>query len=73
VGPDLLSVTRQREGAWLTQYMLVQDQTRAEHDPIATALSAQYQHVLMPNLGLGEGDVAALLIYLEAQHATPRQ
>ena len=70
VGPDLLGVTHRRERAWLARYVMVPDQMRAEHDPIATALSAQSPHVLMPNLGLGEGDVAALLTYLEAQHAT---
>jgi hypothetical protein len=45
---------------------------RAEHNPIATVLTAQYPHGLMPNLGLGDGDVAALLTYLEAQN-TPLQ
>jgi protein SCO1/2 len=69
VGPDLLGVTRRREHAWLARYVQVPDQMRAEHNPIATALAAQYPHVRMPNLGLGEGDVAALLTYLEAQHA----
>jgi len=72
VGPDLLGVTRRREGAWLARYVQVPDQMRAEHDVIATALAAQYPNVLMPNLGLGEGDVAALLTYLEA-HQTARQ
>jgi protein SCO1/2 len=69
VGPDLEGVTGRRERPWLARYVMVPDQMRAEHDPIATALAAQYPHVLMPNLGLGEGDVAALLTYLEAQQA----
>jgi hypothetical protein len=47
---------------------MVPDQIRAEHDAIAMALSAQYPNVLMPNLGLGEGDVATLITYLEAQN-----
>src|SRR5262252_2436968 len=72
VGPDLLGVTHRRERSWLARYVQVPDQLRAEHDAIATALAAQYPHVLMPNLGLGEGDVAALLTYLEA-HQTARQ
>jgi len=70
VGPDLLGVTHRRERAWLARYVMIPDQMRAEHDAIATALAAQYPHVLMPNLGLGEGDVATLLTYLEAQQAT---
>jgi protein SCO1 len=70
VGPDLLDVTRRRERAWLARYVQVPDQLRAEHDAIATALAAQYPQVRMPNLGLSEGDVAALLTYLAAQQAT---
>ena len=72
VGPDLLGVTHRRERAWLARYVQAPDQLRAEHDAIATALTAQYPNVLMPNLGLAEGDVAALLTYLEA-HQTTRQ
>jgi protein SCO1/2 len=72
VGPDLLGVTHRRERPWLARYVQVPDQLRAEHDPIATALTAQYPNVLMPNLGLAGGDVAALLTYLEA-HQTARQ
>jgi protein SCO1 len=38
-------------------------------DPIATALFERYKHVRMPNLRLGDGDVAALIEYLRAQDA----
>jgi hypothetical protein len=61
-------VTHRRERAWLARYVRVPDQLRAEHDAIAMTLAAQYPQVRMPNLGLGEGDVAALLSYLEAHH-----
>ncbi len=39
----------------------------AERDPIATALYAKYKQVQMPNLRLGDPDVAALIAYLDAQ------
>jgi protein SCO1/2 len=72
VGPDLLGVTRRRERAWLARYVMAPDQMRTEHNPIATALSAQYKNVLMPNLQLSEADVAALITYMEAQNGTPK-
>jgi hypothetical protein len=43
---------------------------RAQNDPIATALFANYKHVVMPNLRLGDGGVAALMEYIEAHSAT---
>ncbi len=67
VGPDLLHVVRVRERAWLARYIKTPDKVLAEKDPIATALFAKYGQVRMPNLRLGDGDVEALISYLEAQ------
>jgi protein SCO1 len=69
VGPDLLGVTRHRDRAWLTRFIAAPDRLLAEQDPLATALFAKYKQVQMPNLRLGESDVAALIAYLEAQSA----
>jgi len=69
VGPDLLGVTGRRDRAWLARFIATPDQLLAEGDPIATKLFAQYKQVQMPNLRLGEADVALLLKYLEAQPA----
>ena len=69
VGPDLLGVTTRRERAWLTRWLAAPDQMLAEQDPIATELLARYKNVPMPNLRLGEGDVAALIEYMETRSA----
>jgi protein SCO1/2 len=38
----------------------------AEQDPLALALFRQYRQLPMPNLGLSDGDVAALIEYMAA-------
>jgi protein SCO1 len=70
VGPDLLGVTRTRDPAWLMRYLAHPDRVLAEGDPIAKELFSRYKQVPMPNLRLGEDDVAALIAYLDAQCAT---
>jgi len=72
VGPDLLGVTTKRDRTWLARYLKAPDRMLAERDPIASALFAQYKDVPMPNLGLSEGEVAALLSFLEAQRSGRR-
>ena len=67
VGPDLAGVTTRRERGWLARYLKAPDRMLAEGDPIATALFAKYRNVPMPNLRLGDEDVAALIEYLETQ------
>jgi len=64
VGPDLQGVTLRRERAWLTRFIAESDRMRTEGDPLALDLYQRYNRVPMPNLGLGEEDVAALLDYL---------
>ena len=41
----------------------------AERDPTALALMARYRNLPMPNLRLGEEDVAAVIEHLKAQDA----
>lgn len=69
VGPDLFGVARKRERAWLTRFIKTPDEMLAENDPIAMELFARYKEVRMPNLRLGDGDVEALIEYLEMQSA----
>jgi protein SCO1/2 len=71
IGPDLRGVTSVRDRAWLARFLAAPDKMLAEGDPIASELYARYKQVKMPNLRLGEADVAALIEYLEAQSATP--
>ncbi len=63
VGPDLQDVTTLRTTDWLTRWLLDPPGMVAQQDPIAVQLLQQYQ-LQMPNLGLTQADVTALLAYL---------
>lgn len=67
IGPDLVGVTKARDRAWLERFIKMPNKLLAENDPIASALFIKYNQVVMPNLRLGDGDVAELLKYMEAQ------
>ena len=67
IGPDLLGVTRQRDEAWLKRWLVEPDRMLAEKDPLAMLLYAQYNQLAMPNMRLGETEVAALIGYLEEE------
>jgi protein SCO1/2 len=73
VGPDLLGVTARRDRAWLQRYLAEPEKMLLERDPVATALFDRYKAVRMPNLRLGQDDVAALLAYLESRSSALRQ
>jgi mono/diheme cytochrome c family protein len=60
-------VTARRENDWLTQWILAPDRMLAEKNPIAIELLAQYNNLPMPNLGLTEPEVAAIIAYLDTQ------
>jgi mono/diheme cytochrome c family protein len=65
VGPDLEGVTTRRDLTWLHDFILAPDKLLAAKDPIAVQLLAEYNNVAMPNMGLKEADVQAVLAYLE--------
>jgi protein SCO1/2 len=67
IGPDLAGITKVREHDWLVRMIGKPDDMLDNKDPIATALYERYKHVRMPNLRLGDGDVAALIDYLRTQ------
>jgi protein SCO1 len=67
-GPDLKYVTLARDRAWLERYIQEPNKVREGGDPIATALAAKYK-VTMPNLSVGDRDLAALIDFLNAQAA----
>jgi len=67
LGPDLLNVTALRERAWLARYLAEPDRMLAEGDGVAAALFARYKNVRMPNLGLNDEEVNALLSHIEKQ------
>jgi hypothetical protein len=41
----------------------------AERDPIALAMMARYRNLPMPNLGLGEAEVADLVTFMRGEDA----
>lgn len=65
IGPDLSDVTRRRERAWLRRWLREPDLMLEEGDQIATALYQQFNQIKMPNMGLGEYEVEAILAYLD--------
>ena len=67
VGPDLKDVTLRRNQDWLVQFIGGPDKMIAANDPIATQLLAENNNVQMPNLGLSQAEIMALLAYLETQ------
>jgi protein SCO1/2 len=69
VGPDLRGVTARRDRAWLFRYIQAPQRLRAANDPISKRLFARYR-VRMPDLGLADGDVEAILTYLEERSAS---
>jgi protein SCO1/2 len=72
LGPDLLGVSARRDHDWLTRFIAAPDKVRAAGDPIALALRAKYQQVLMPRLDLGLEDVATLIDYIDRQSRAVR-
>jgi protein SCO1 len=71
IGPDLKDVAKTRDRTWLAHYIKAPDKMLAAGDPVAAALQAKYR-ATMPNLRVGDHDLAALLDFLgsEAAEAT---
>jgi protein SCO1/2 len=67
LGPDLLGVTGKRERAWLKRWLAEPDKMLAEKDPLAMALLSEYDNLAMPNLGLSDVEIQALLIYIDEE------
>lgn len=70
VGPDLQGVTARREREWLTRWIKTPDQMLAQGDPTAAQLLKEYNNVPMPNLGLTDAQVEALIAYLQTTGAS---
>jgi len=66
IGPDLAGVATRRNPEWLARYIVEPDKVLASGDPTAKQLKERYG-VTMPNLRVGDRDLAALLEYLSAQ------
>ncbi|MAG04767.1 MAG: cytochrome C [Acidimicrobiaceae bacterium] len=66
VGPDLEGVSERRDPEWLARWIAEPDAMLAEGDPIAVEMLAEFNDVPMPNLGLADAEVQALVAYLES-------
>lgn len=69
VGPDLAGVSSLREEGWLATFLKSPQAMVAAGDPIATKLLEEYGQVMMPDLGLTDEQVQALLLYLKSRDA----
>lgn len=73
LGPDLRGVSTSRPAAWLTRWIKEPNLVIAERDPTALAMVARYRNLPMPNLGLNDAEVAAVVEYLRAQDTQATQ
>jgi len=69
VGPDLEGVLDRRDRDWVANFMSAPDQMLADGDPIATEMLAEFNSIPMPNLGLTESEVEALLTFFEGDES----
>lgn len=67
IGPDLSGVIQKREREWLIRIIAEPDKLLAEKDPLAMALMAEYNNVVMPNLRLNSAEIDSLLNYIEQE------
>jgi len=68
LGPDLAGVLERRERAWLVRWLKEPD-VMLNTDSTAMALLAESNGIKMPNLGLTDAEIEALLHYLAQESA----
>lgn len=69
-GPDLLGVTQRRDEEWLKKWLKSPD-TMILTDPIAKEMLGVYM-VPMPNLGLSDDEIDALIDYFEYEDSNKK-
>ncbi|MBM3951004.1 MAG: cytochrome c [Rhodospirillales bacterium] len=69
VGPDLLGVAERRSDEWLTRFIADPERMRKD-DPIAMA-NVKIYGAPMPQLGLTEPQVAAIIAFFKTAEAAP--
>ncbi len=70
VGPDLQGVTAKREESWLRVQIKAPSVLRAQNDPIARSNFEKFG-IRMPDLGLTEQQVEAVIAYLKTAEPAP--
>lgn len=69
VGPDLQGVTARRPEEWMRRFIMDPNALISAGDPVATRLVAQFNQIIMPNLGLQEAEATALIEHLRSSGA----
>ncbi len=67
LGPDLLGVAERRSRDWLVRWIKNPKQLLEDEDPIALALYAEYDNIIMPNFHLSDIEIDALLDYMGSE------
>ncbi len=65
-GPDLKGVTQIRDREWLIRWIADPDAMIKAGDPIAIQIFEEYNRVPMPNMGLSEEEIVAVLAFIES-------
>lgn len=71
IGPDLLGVVEARDHNWLVRIIERPQELLKDKDPLATAEFEKYNHVIMPDLSLGDEQTDFLIRFLAAQSSIP--
>lgn len=67
-GPDLQGVTQRRQTEWLKRFMAETDEM-LDTDPLAQRMLQLYNYQRMPQIDLRDGEIDALLAYIEQKSA----
>ncbi len=67
IGPGLAGVVGRRDRAWLKRWLKEPDKMIAAKEPTALALYNQYQRIPMPNLRLGDREIAEIIAFMESR------
>ncbi len=70
LGPDLQGVTERRDEAWLKVHILTPQVHHEQNDPVSIANREEYG-LAMPDLGLTELQVEAVIAYLKTTTTAP--
>jgi len=70
VGPDLQGLADRRDRAWVERFIQAPDEVIASGDPIAKQLLEEYG-APMPNLGVSDAQLAALVAFLGFEQRAP--
>lgn len=71
-GPDLSGVVERRTIEWLKQFMK-ETSRMLDSDPIAQAMLREHRNFRMPDLRLTDGDIDALIHYIQRTTVERRQ